>query len=254
MKIKILQKDKKQVNFILEGVGVPFANALRRMMVSEIPTMAVDYVDFEDNSSILYDEVIAQRLGLIPLVCNPEKFNFTEDCKCKGKGCANCQVVLALEKEGPCMVHSGDLKSSSKAVKPTSPNFPIVNLMENQKLKLSAVARLGTGQKHARWQTANAVYQYYPELVEAGKKKTAVSKCPKGCLKKKGKKVVLADPLKCNLCMVCKEYGVKIKGNDEKFIFRVESVSGLDAGYIIEKAAQTLAERADEFKNQANKL
>lgn len=253
MNIKITKKKGEFLEFVLDGVTPAFANALRRIMVSEVPTLAVEHVDFEDNSSILYDEIIAQRLGLIPLVCDPEKFNFTDECKCKGKGCPSCQVVFALEKTGPGIAHSGDMKSSNKAVKPTSPKFPITELMKNQPLKFSAVARLGIGKKHVRWQAANAAYQYYPELVESGAK-TAASKCPKGCLKVKGSKVALADPLKCDLCMSCQAHGVKIIGRDDKFIFHVESVSGLVPAYIVSKAAQILIQKADEFKKQAAKL
>ena len=253
MNIKVVKKKGETVSFILEGVTPAFANALRRTMVSDVPTMAVDYADFEDNNGILYDEIIAQRLGFIPLKCDPEKFNFTEECKCKGKGCPSCQAVFAIEKTGPCTVYSGDMKPSNKAVQPTSPKFPIATLQKGQTLKLVAIARKGTGQRHARWQAANAAYQYYPELVESGNK-AAVSKCPKGCLKASGSKVVLSDPLKCNLCMACEPYGVKIKGRDDKFIFTVESVSGLEPAYIVSKAAQILTEKADEFKKQASKL
>lgn len=253
MDVKILKKKGESLEFVLEGATPAFANALRRIMVSEVPTLAVDYVDFEDNSSILYDEIIAQRLGLIPLVCDPEKFNFTEECKCKGKGCPACQVVLALEKTGPGTVHSGDLKSSNKAVKPVSPKFPVTELLKDQAIKLMAIARLGTGKRHVRWQAANAAYRYYPEVVESGDKRAA-SKCPKGCLKMKGSKVVLADPLKCDLCMACEAAGMKIQGREDKFIFRVESVSGLEPAYIVSKAAQILAEKADGFRKGAAKL
>ncbi|RLC27110.1 MAG: hypothetical protein DRH37_11210 [Deltaproteobacteria bacterium] len=54
--------------------------------------------------------------------------------------------------------------------------------------------------------------------------------------------------------MACEPYGVKIKGRDDKFIFTVESVSGLEPAYIVSKAAQILTEKADEFKKQASKL
>ncbi|MFQ5647737.1 MAG: DNA-directed RNA polymerase subunit D [Candidatus Aenigmatarchaeota archaeon] len=253
MKVKILSKKREKLEFLLEEASPAFANALRRIMVSEVPTLAVEWIDVALNGSILFDEVVAHRLGMIPLVFDPKKFNFTADCKCGGKGCPVCQVVFALDKTGPCIVHSGDLKSSNREVKPADPRFPIVELLKGQQIQLEAIARLGTGGQHAKWQAANVGYQYYPELVEAGEPKAA-KLCPKGALKLRGKKVALASPEKCNLCEACFKAGSKIAGNDTKFIFRVESVSGLEPKQILSKATEILSKKAEEFKSRAAKL
>ena len=101
MKIKILSRKGDTIRFVAEGITPAFANALRRIMISEIPVLAIEWVDFRENSSILFDEVIAHRLGLLPLKFDPEKMNFTEDCRCEGKGCPSCQVAFSLEKAGP---------------------------------------------------------------------------------------------------------------------------------------------------------
>ncbi len=252
MKIKILRKKDPHLEFMIEGVTPAFVNALRRIMVSEVPTLAVEWADIEENNSVIFDEMLAHRLGMLPLVFDPKKLNFTENCKCDGKGCALCQAVLVLEKEGPCVVHSGDLKSSNREVKPTDPRFPLVELLKGQSVKLSAVARLGTGRQHAKWQAANASYQYYPELKES--KATGAPRCPRDCLKKVGSKVSFKDPTKCDLCGACAEAGVKIVGNPNKFIFRVESVSGLKPEYIVSKAVEILAGKASELKSGLGKL
>jgi DNA-directed RNA polymerase subunit D len=252
MKIKILRNKGHNLEFVLEGVTPAFANALRRIMVAEVPTLAVDWVDIEDNNSVIFDEMLAHRLGMIPLVFDPKKFNYQEDCKCEGKGCPLCQAVLALEKDGPSIAHSGDLKSSNREVKPTDPRFPIVELLRGQRVKLNAVAKLGTGSEHAKWQAANASYQYYPELKESSA--SGVPKCPKDCLKKVGNKVSIKDPTKCDLCGSCAEAGVEIVGNPTKFIFRVESVSGLSPSDIVSKATEILAGKGEELKKLLGKL
>ena len=131
MKIKILEKKGDKLTFQLDNATPGFANALRRIMITEVPNLAVEWADIHDNNSILFDEVIASRLGLIPLKFDPTKFVSNEECKCGGKGCPLCQVVLALDKDGPGIAYSGDLKSSNKDVKPISPNFPIVELLQN---------------------------------------------------------------------------------------------------------------------------
>lgn len=164
MKVNITKKRKEKMEFVLKEVSVSFANALRRIMISEIPVLAIDWLEIRENTSPIFDEMIAQRMGLLPLSFDPTKFNRQEDCKCKGKGCHSCQVMFALEKKGPSVVYSGDLKSSNKAVKPAHPGFPLVELLKGHRLKLEAVARLGIGKEHAKFQAANAAYENYPEF------------------------------------------------------------------------------------------
>ena len=245
----------------MEDSNPAFANALRRIMISEIPTLAVDRVDFRANNSILFDEIIAHRIGLIPLKCSPEKFTVEEECKCKGKGCVSCQVVLALEKTGPCMVYSGDFKSSNTDVQPMDPRFVIVELLAGQSVKLEAVATLGTGKKHMKYQATNASYQYYPEVEVKGdisKLQTKIENaCPKEIIKIIGNKATITKPDSCDLCLSCEEVSggtLKITGNPSKFIFSVESVSGLEPEYIVKKAAEILGEKGKEFIKELGKL
>lgn len=257
MKIKLLSKSKEKITFLLEDSTPAFANALRRIMSSEIPTLAVDWIEMHENSSVLFDEVVAHRVGLMPLAFDPSKMNLPGECKCKGKGCPLCQAVLALEKTGPCVVHSSDFKSSNRAVKPTDPNFLIVELLDNQKIKFEAVAQLGKGEDHIKWQAANAAYSYYPELevTNPEKAKKSLSLCPKNVLVARGNKVAIKDPEKCDLCRMCEERdGLKLRPNETKFIFRVESVSGLDPVHIVSASAQILEEKADIFKKELRKI
>lgn len=163
MNVKVTKKRVDKVEFSIEGITPAFANALRRTMISEVPTLAVEFVDFHENTSVLFDEIIAQRMGLIPLKFTIDKFNFTDSCKCDGEGCPSCQVVFAIEKTGPSTVYSGDMKSSNSDVKPAAATFPIVELLEGQRLKLEATARLGVGKDHAKFQAAIAAYKYVPE-------------------------------------------------------------------------------------------
>lgn len=261
MKVQILKKTDEKVVFALEGSTPAFANALRRAMISEVPTLAIEWVEMQANSSILYDEIIAHRLAMIPLKFDPSKFNTKADCKCEGKGCTLCQVVFAVEKTGPGMLYSGDMKSSNKAVQPTSPKFPIVELLKGHNVKFEAVAEIGTGAQHSKWQAANASYQFWPEVkldgkADPAKLKKCVDSCPKGTLVLKGGTLEVKDPIACDLCMKCSEVcdEVKMAGNPTRFIFFVESVSGLPPEYIITKAAEIIGEKAEDFKKKVSKL
>lgn len=255
MKIKILPKKGPTFRFMLEDSTPAFANALRRVMIAEIPNLAIDVVEFTDNTSALFDEMVAHRFGMVPLDFDPKKFNFKGECSCGGKGCSSCEVFFAVEKTGPAVVYSSDFKSSNKSVKPVSPDFPMVELLKNQTLKLEAIARLGLGKNHSKYQAANVSYTYLP-LIEVSDHKSASRierACPKGVLAVKNKKLVLADPYSCNECRVCEEASngsVKVKADDTKFVFSVESISGLDPSYIVSEASRILQEKANEFKSQ----
>jgi len=154
LKIQILEKSDTEIKFLLEDSSPQFANALRRIMLGEIPILAIDTVDFSANESIFYNEIIAHRMGLIPLVFVPKDFHFKSDHE-DGKTDSGCEVIFAINKKGPGMVYSKDMKSSNPEVKPLYDNIPIVELFDDQKLKLEASASLGIGLDNARYQAAN---------------------------------------------------------------------------------------------------
>jgi len=162
MKVEILSQNDREIKFAVKETSVAFANELRRIMMSEVPTMAIEWVDFKKNDSALPDELMANRIGQIPLTFDKKAYNFHETCdNCKGKGCSRCQVELVLKKKGPGMVYSEDLKSKAKDVQPVFGKIPIVELFEGgDELQFEAIAQLGTGRTHAKWQAAVVGYKY----------------------------------------------------------------------------------------------
>jgi DNA-directed RNA polymerase subunit D len=159
MKIEVLSRSESEITFVLEGVTPAFANALRRIMISEVPTMAIEFVDFLKNDSVLKDEVLANRLGLIPLTFDRKAYSLPAECECEGKGCSRCQVKFSLSAKGPCMVFASDLTFKDPSVKPVYEKIPIVELFENEELELEGVAQLGLGKDHAKWQAAIVGYK-----------------------------------------------------------------------------------------------
>jgi len=75
-------------NISLIGVDVSIANALRRILLAEVPTVAIESVWISVNHSIVQDEVLAHRLGLIPIKADPRKLTFVEDSSEEGN-CAS---------------------------------------------------------------------------------------------------------------------------------------------------------------------
>lgn len=255
MKIKIIEKSPGKLKFLLEDSSVAFANALRRVMKSEVPTMAIEYVDFEENTSGLFDEVMAHRLGLIPLTFDKKAYSMKEDCKCGGKGCSRCEITLVLEKQGPCIVRAGDFKSTADDVRPTDSNIPIVELLEGQRLKLEAVAQLGVGVDHIKWQAAHVGYRYRPTVrLKQDASAKVMDLCPVHVFDKKDGKVRVVNESNCILCMKCVEIDeANVTADDTAFIFEVESVSGLNTKDIVEKALDILEERTSDFIDSVKK-
>lgn len=143
----------------LKGVALQYANALRRICLNGVPVFAIDTVDMIENSSVMSDEGISHRLGLIPLKTDLKRFSEPHLCSCKSQaGCSNCRVMLVIDSgntETTRTVTSSELSSEDQIVKPVSDKIPIVQLAPGQKIKLEAYARLGRGSTHAKWNSAN---------------------------------------------------------------------------------------------------
>jgi DNA-directed RNA polymerase subunit D len=120
--------------------------------------MAIDAIVILENSSVLYDEILAHRLGMIPLRTDLERYVLPEKCDCGNPlGCQKCRVLIVLDAvatDKPRTVLSGDLVSEDREIRPVSPNIPIVKLAPGQSVKLEAYARLGRAKEHAKWQPA----------------------------------------------------------------------------------------------------
>ena len=157
--LEIISKDSKKISVKLKGVPLQYANALRRICLNGVPVFAVDTVDIIENSSVLPDEGLAHRLGLIPMKTDLSRFNEPSKCDCHSEtGCSNCKVMLVLDSGDSDVTRtilSSDLSSEDDSVKPVSDNIPIIQLAPGQKIKLECYARLGRGTEHAKWNSAN---------------------------------------------------------------------------------------------------
>ncbi len=161
MEVKIVERGENEVKFVLSGVKVRFANALRRAMIAEVPKLAIDEVNIHENTSLLYDEQLALRLALIPLKTDLGAYSADDVFF------LNLEAV-SPERAGYTMVYSKELISSDPKVEAAFENIPIVKLISTekeigiiksiarQKISLEAIARLGKGKEHAKWQPVTA--------------------------------------------------------------------------------------------------
>ena len=144
--LDVITKDSEKIAIKLKGVPLQYANALRRVCLNGVPVFAIDTVDIIENTSVLPDEGLAHRLGLIPLKTDLSKYNESD------------KILLVLDSgtsEETRTVLSGELSSEDESIKPVSEKVPIVQLAPGQKIKVECYARLGRGTEHAKWNASN---------------------------------------------------------------------------------------------------
>ncbi|KAF8161101.1 DNA-directed RNA polymerase II, subunit 3 [Crassisporium funariophilum] len=191
--VRIRELKKDRVNFVLENVDLAFANSLRRVMMADIPTVAIDMVEIEINTTVLPDEFIAHRLGMVPLASSncDEAIRYTRDCTCLA-GCSFCSMLLvmhvACSDDNTMDVTSDHLdvypfpedldnpdlgdevsKRGEFFGHPVGKNEPgvapvlICKIRKGQELKIRCVAKKGIAKEHAKWSPCSAVsFEYDP--------------------------------------------------------------------------------------------
>jgi DNA-directed RNA polymerase subunit D len=265
MDIAFTRLDEYIARFTISGATPAFANAFRRAMISEVPTLAIDDVRIYDNNSALFDEMLAHRLGLIPLKTDLDALQFMDRCTCEGVGCPGCCVTYTLSVEGPKIVYSGDLIPQDPAAVPVHDNIPIVKITEDQKIVLEARAVINTGKEHAKWQsTLSCGYKAYP-VIRVDERcdgcGMCVEECPRGILRIGGKNVEIVDGRLefCSLCRLCEraclaggigdEPAIHVTPDPGRYIFVVESDGSLPVRDIMERALLYLKEQSDDLVN-----
>ncbi|OMO74024.1 DNA-directed RNA polymerase, RBP11-like protein [Corchorus capsularis] len=279
-KVKIRELKDEFAKFELRDTDASMANALRRVMIAEVPTIAIDLVEIEVNSSVLNDEFIAHRLGLIPLTSSRAiSMRFSRDCDaCDGDGqCEYCSVEFHLRAK--CMsdqtldVTSKDLVSSDHTVQPvdvggfenSDRGIIIVKLRRGQELKLRAIARKGIGKDHAKWSPAATVtFMYEPEIhineemmesLTLEEKQSFVDSSPTRVfdIDANTHQVVVVDreayTYDDEVLKKAEAMGkpglVEIYAKEDSFIFTVESTGAIKASEMVLNAIEVLKQKLD---------
>eukprot|EP00271_Cylindrocystis_brebissonii_P009066 TRINITY_DN23682_c0_g1_i1.p1 TRINITY_DN23682_c0_g1~~TRINITY_DN23682_c0_g1_i1.p1 ORF type:complete len:305 (+),score=48.52 TRINITY_DN23682_c0_g1_i1:708-1622(+) len=279
--IKVREIRDDFLKFELRDTDCSVANVLRRVMIAEVPTIAIDLVEIEANSTVCGDEFLAHRLGLVPLVSDEAmEMRFSRDCdQCDGDGpCQFCAVEFKLSVkctgDDTLQVTSKDLMSSSQTCVPVDcrdgydneeRGILLVKLRRGQELKLRAIARKGLGKDHAKWAPAATVmFQYEPEIVinhalmetlSMEQKKEWVDSCPTkvfGIDPETNQVIVLDAELYAydeEVLRKAEAMGkpglVSITAKQNSFIFTVESTGALSAETMVLNAIDVLKAKID---------
>ena len=132
MEIELKSQSDDEIVFIIRDAEVPFVNAIRRCAMVNVPKIAIEDVNIIRNDSAMFNEVLAHRLGLTPLVSDLdalEGLSLPEDDDWEEYSNG---IMFSLNEVGPKVVYSKDLISSDSKIKPVYDTIPLVKLKEGE--------------------------------------------------------------------------------------------------------------------------
>ncbi|WP_254544265.1 DNA-directed RNA polymerase subunit D [Halomarina pelagica] len=236
--VEFIDRGEREARFLVRGVTPAFANGIRRAMLADVPTMSIDTVRVIENSSVMFDEMIGLRLGLVPLTTPPGEYELGET------------VTLALDVEGPATAYSGDLVSSDGLVKPADGNVPIIDLKENQRLEVEAEATLDRGKEHAKFQGGVAIgYRHLQRVEVVGDRAEFADDEPqivRGVVEEDGE-LVPTETFDNDLRERYPDEEVEVHDVPNAFVFHVETDGSMSVEELVLAAVDSLYDRADEL-------
>ncbi len=259
MKATVLEQTEDTLKLRIEGVSPGLMNALRRIIIAETPAMAIEEVVILENQSPIFDEIIAHRLGLVPLKTNYDQYVRPDECTCEGVGCHLCQAGFTMEVEAPedgYIATTGDLKPQDPETIPVSDKIPIAKLAKGQRIVVEAYARLGVGQDHAKWQPVSTMaYKMIPSVKVDTDKCDGCKECVTACFRKvfemQKEKAVVVDELNCTLCNLCVEtcdvQAITVTYDENSFLVTIESTGAIPPEKIIEKSFDVFRKKYEDL-------
>lgn len=249
MDIKKVYEDENTSKYLIKGTTIAFMNTLRRTIMKDIACLAVDEVTFYENDSVIFDEMLANRLGLLPI---------KTDLKSYKKGDT---VKLILEKEGPGIVTSKDIKCTDPKIEISDKKIYITKLGKDQHIKLEMNAIMDDAKEHAKHQPAIVSYHEIP-IIKNNKKienlKKLMEELPKNSVEEKAGKLFFIDPYNITVqnqpINILEKYGIEVEFSKDEFVLTIETIGQLTQQEVINLAIEQLDSKFKEMKKEVEKL
>ncbi|MFW5973759.1 MAG: DNA-directed RNA polymerase subunit D [Natrialbaceae archaeon] len=240
--VEFVERTDREARFLVRGVTPAFANGIRRAMVADVPTLAIDTIRFVENTSVMFDEQLALRLGLVPLTTPPADEFGDEDV-----------VTLSIDVEGPGTAYSGDLVSSEPdLVRPADENVPIIELKDGQRLEAEADAVYDRGKNHAKHQGGVAVgYRHLQHVEVVGdlpEFEDDESRIVRGVVEDDGELIPTSE-FNHDLTELHPGKELAVEDVPNAFVFHVETDGSFTPEELVDRAVDTLDARAAELED-----
>ncbi|MEZ3144235.1 DNA-directed RNA polymerase subunit D [Halobaculum sp. MBLA0143] len=237
--VSFVTREDRSARVLIRGLTPATANGVRRAMIADVPTFSIDTVRFVENSSVMFDEMVGLRLGLVPLTTPLDDYE------------AGDTVTLALSEEGPGTAYSGDLETADDLVQPADDDIPVVELKEGQRLEFEADAVLDTGKEHAKHQGGVAVgYRHLQRVEVVGDREEFDDPDPqilRGVIETEDGEIVHTDEFGNDLTERYPGKEVRVEDVPGAFVFHVESDGSVPVEELMLRAVDSIRDRADEL-------
>lgn len=287
-KINVLSLDESRIVFELINIEFSFVNALRRVLLSEVPTMAFDRIVILNNTSVLQDEILSQRIGLCPVKVDPDLFTErTEGTEPSEKDTLEFKLHVKCEKGGKRESDRRDVTTADFAWVPLGDQAnmfvegeepclvdvesPIVltKLLPGQEVDLIAQCFKSNGGDHAKFQpVATAWYKPLPQIVLKRRITGEAARRLQSCFSpgvidihvENGEEVArVANPRLDTVSRNVFKYddlsdAVELSLAKDHFIFTVESTGILSPVDLVKRAIRILITKAQRMRHELNKF
>jgi DNA-directed RNA polymerase subunit D len=249
--VEFVDRGEREARILVRGITPAFANGIRRAMIADVPTFSIDTVRVVENTSVMFNEQIGLRLGLVPLTTDLDDFEVGDE------------VTLSLSVDGPNTAYSGDLVANDPMVEAADDNIPIIELKEGQRLEVEADAVLDTGKEHAKHQGGVAVgYRHLQQVEVVGDKGDFGDDEPeilRGVIEEQAAEHAAGDATNGELVptetfdndLTNRYPGKEVEVSDVEnaFVFHVETDGSFTSEELLLRAVDTLRDRATELKD-----
>ncbi len=262
MSISVLSSSANRLELAVEGYPLALVNAIRRATILYTPMMAVDEIYVIENNSVLYDEILAHRLALVPLYSEEalDRYKRPEECVNDDTECST-KIYLTSKADsstGTIWVYSKEIKSDDPSVRPITDDIPIVLLAPGQSISLEAKVKMGYGIEHAKYIPVSvSVVRYYPKVEVSEDCVKAAEVCPRKVFEVEDGKIRVVNESACILCEECVNVcgdKVKLGSVEDKYIFEIESVGVMKPKTILREAIKSLRRKLEEFEKKVEVL